>query len=219
MNIAYGGADYSPNLSTVTIGPSRALRLNNSPYVVDDLTEAARTGTAAEKLAFLRDYHETLCGEYAKRRRQFVVLYFRWIDDLVAAARPALEQRAANYGGLFAWQDYAFSALRPLPQAHLPAGDARISTDVAFWTGERLVAVDIAGETRGATWAARCQRLQDTGVQIVEIPVLTLVKADPVALNDLLPAGIAAFWQSETMPSSPFKSAALGDIVSEEPEF
>jgi hypothetical protein len=30
---------------------------------------------------------------------------------------------------------------------------------------------------------------------------------------------LAAFWQSETMPSSPFKATALGDIVAGEPEF
>jgi hypothetical protein len=217
--VPYGSSDYAPTIASVTVEPGQPLQLNNSRYDVDDLPEKVRSGTVAERLAFLRDYHQELCGTYAKRARQFVTLYFRFIDMILAAEQPALEKKAAGFGGLFTWQDYAFSALRPLPQAHLPVGDSRSRVDFAFWTGKQVVAVDIAGDTRGPGWAERCQRLAAAGVLILEAPISLLVKSDPAALRSLLPAELSTFWQNEALPSSPFKAAALGDIVGGEPEF
>jgi hypothetical protein len=217
--VAYGSSEYAPTIPSVTVAAGQPLRFNNSRYDVGDLTEKARTGTVAERLAFLRDYHEELCGTYAKRPRQFVALYFRWIDMVLAADRPALEKKTASFGGLFAWQDYAFSALRPLPQAFLPVGDGHPKADFAFWTGTRLIALDIAGDTRGPGWIERNQRLVAANVLAIELPVSIFVKNDPAALRALLPPELASFWQSEAMPSSPFKAAALGDIVAGEPEF
>jgi hypothetical protein len=217
--VAYGSSDYAPTLAAETLKAGQPLRFNNSRYDVDELTEKARTGTVTERLDFLRDYHETLCGTYAKRPRQFVALYFRLIDTILAADRPALEKKAAGFGGLFTWQDYAFSALRPLPQAFLPVGDSHPKTDFAFWTGKQVVVIDIAGDTRGPGWIERCRRLNDAGMLTIEPPISIFVKNDPAALRDLLQPEFSTFWQSEAMPSSPFKATALGDIVAGEPEF
>jgi hypothetical protein len=217
--VPYGSGEYTPGLPSIALSLGQPLRLNNSRYDVDELPEKARSGTVAERLAFLRDYHEELCGLYAKRPRQFVALYFRFIDMIVAAEQPVLEKKAAGFGGLFAWQDYAFSALRPLPQAHLHIGDARLRADFAFWTGKQIIAIDIAGDTRGPGWAERCRRLTDAGVRTIEMPVSVFVGNDARALHDLLPPEFSTFWRSEAMPSSPFKAAALGDIVAGEPEF
>jgi len=221
LRIPYGVSEYSPGSRTLeaAVATPLSLRLNNSRYEIDELPEAARSGTVAERLAYLRDYHEELCGDYARRPRQFIALYFRLIDAVMAATRPALEEKAARFGGLFGWQDYAFSALRPLPRAHVPTDGGFERADFAFWTGPRLVVIDLAGETRGPSWSERCRRLETAGASLIELPTTALVGDDPQKLQDFLPPEIAVACLQESMPSAPFKTAPLGEIVSEEPEF
>ncbi len=219
VRIAYGAQSYAPGLNAVFAVSGQPLRLNNSPYQFDELTIVPRAGTPAERLAFLRDYHVELCDAYARSQRRFVELYFQFIGRVIADARPELEQRAATFGGLFSWEDFAFSALRPLPQAHLPLGREPVRADFAFWTGERLIAVDIEAGTRSAAWAERHRALTNAGVQTIDIPAAALFKTDPATLRDLLTPEFVTFWQTETIPASPFKPTSLGEIASEEPGF
>ncbi len=223
--IPYGTAEWRPE----TRGPQIAietdardpLRLNDGPYDFAELPPAAGTGTVAERLAILRDHLTEFCDQWAKRPRQFVALYFRFIDHVIAADRAAIDTHVAKFAGLFTADDYAFSALRPLPRAHLPvAGDAHVRVDFAFWTGERLVAVDIAGdEARGSAWEGRARQLEAAGIQRTEIPSAAIAKDDPDVLRKALPPEFAAFWRSEPLPSSPFRGTALGEIEIGEPDF
>lgn len=223
--IPYGTANWAPE----SAGPSVAidtdardpLRLNDGPYEFAELPPLAGTGSVAERLAILRDHLTGLCDMWAKRPRQFVALYFKFVESVIAADRGALEAHVRRFGGLFAADDYVFSALRPLPRAHLPvAADQRVRVDFAFWTGDRLVAVDIPGDdARGTAWTARGQSLDAVGVQRLEIPAAAITREDPAALGALLPPEFAAFWRGEPIPSSPFKAAALGDIVPGTPDF
>ena len=223
--IPYGTAEWRPdaNVPQVAIdtGARDPLRLNDGPYDFAELPPVAGTGSVAERLAILRDHLTEFCDQWAKRPRQFVALYFRFIDGVIAADRPAIEAHVKKFGGLFTADDYAFSALRPLPRAHLPvAGDARVRVDFAFWTGARVVAVDIAGdEARGSAWQERAMLLEAAGVQRIEIPSAAVAKDDPMVLRAALPPEFTAFWRSEPLPSSPFRTASLGDIVAGEPEF
>ena len=223
--IPYGTAEWRPEAR----GPEIAietdahdpLRLNDGPSDFAELPPAAGTGTVAERLAILRDHLTEFCDQWAKRPRQFVGLYFRFIDGVIAADGAAIDAHVAKFAGLFTAEDYAFSALRPLPRAHLPvAGDTRVRVDFAFWTGERLVAVDIAGdEARGSAWEERARQLEAAGIQRIEIPSAAVAKDDPDVLRAALPPEFAAFWRSEPLPSSPFKAMSLGDIVIGDPEF
>ena len=223
--IAYGTAEWRPEARGAQVAIDTEardpLRLNDGPYDFAELPPAAGTGTVAERLAILRDHLAEFCDQWAKRPRQFVALYFRFIDGVIAADRAAIGAHVKKFGGLFTADDYAFSALRPLPRAHLPvAGDTHVRVDFAFWTGERLVAVDIAGdEARGSAWQDRAQRLEGAGVQRVEIPSAAIAKDDPDVLRAALPTEFATFWRGEPLPSSPFRATSLGDIVAGEPEF
>ncbi len=225
MIIPYGTNDWRPdsNAPRVEIDAAArdALRLNHGPYEFTDLPEKAGSGTAAERMAILRDHITGFCDAFAKRPRQFVALYFRFIDAVIAADRGEIEARVKPFGGLFTADDYAFSALLPLPRAHLPVtGDQRLRADFAFWTGERLVAVDIPGDdARGSAWEARRAKLDGAGIQRIEIPAAEIAKDDPAVVRAALPAEFAGFWRAEKMPSSPFKASALGDITAGEPEF
>lgn len=223
--IPYGTAEWRPETKAAQVAIETdardPLRLNDGRYDFAELPPAAGTGTVAERLAILRDHLTEFCDLWAKRPRQFVALYFRFIDGMIAADRTVIDAHLARFGGLFTADDYAFSALRPLPRAHVPvAPDKRVRVDFAFWTGERLVAVDITGnEARGPAWDERRRQLDTAGIQRIEIPAAAIARDDPALLNTALPPELAAFWRGEPMPSSPFKATALGDIELREPEF
>ena len=223
--IPYGTAEWRPDAKALQVAIDTEarvpLRLNDGPYDFAELPPAAGTGTVAERMAILCDHLTGFCDQWAKRPRQFVALYFRFIDGVIAADRAAIDAGLARFGGLFTADDYAFSALRPLPRAHLPvAGDQRLRVDFAFWTGERLIAVDITGdEAHGAAWEERRHRLDAGGIQRIEIPAPVIAKDDPAALGKSLPAEFATFWRGEPMPSSPFKATSLGEIELREPDF
>lgn len=225
MLIPYGTAEWRPDSNAPKVEVDAAaqdpLRLNDGPYEFAELPAMAGSGTVAERLAILQGHIAGFCDPFAKRPRQFVALYFKFIDGVIAADRAEIENHLRRFGGLFGVEDYAFSALRPLPRAHVPAGDdRRIRVDFAFWTGERIVAVDITGDdARGAAWDARRQSVDAAGIQRIEISAAEVAKDDQSAVRRHLPPEFAAFWRSEKMPSSPFKAMALGDIVPGTPDF
>lgn len=225
LSISYGTNDWRPesNAPRVEIDPAvkDPLRLNDGPYEFTDLPEKAGSGSAAERMAILRDHIAGFCDAFAKRPRQFVALYFKFIDAVIAADRAEITARLKPFGGLFAADDYAFSALRPLPRAHVVvADDQRLRVDFAFWTGERLVALDVTSDdARGAAWDARRAKLDAAGIQRIEIPAAEVGKDDPAVVRAALPPEFATFWRSERMPSSPFKATTLGDVIQGTPDF
>lgn len=199
----------------------KPLRLNDGPYPFGEIPEGGIGTTSADRLAFLCSHLADLCDLWAKRPRQFVDLYFRFICAQIERDAAEIDQRLVRLGGLFARQDYAFSALRPLPRAHLPvAEDDFVRVDFGFWTGNRFIAVDIVGDdARGAVWGSRRRRLADAGIQAMEVAAAAIARDDPGILGALLPGEFAAFWQAEAMPSSPFKARALDEPRRGVPEF
>lgn len=223
--IPYGTAEWREESNaprvTVDLAGGDPLRLNDGPYEFTELPPLAGSGTSAERMVILRDHLTQFCDQWAKRARQFMTLYFRFVDEVIARDRAAIEAHLGRHGGLFTADDYAFSALRPLPRAHLAWDESqRVRVDFAFWTGARLVAVDVTGdEARGTAWAERARRLDAAGIQRVDIPAVLVAKDDTAELHQALPAEFAGFWRGEPMPSSPFKASALGDFEIREPEF
>ncbi len=60
-------------------------------------------------------------------------------------------------------------------------------------------------------------RLAAAGAQVVSVPAEALVGTTP-DLAPHLPPALTRFCGGETLPSSPFKAASLGDIVDADPE-
>lgn len=198
----------------------RPLRLNSAPYPFAEPPDPIRLAALADRLDFLCDHLLSFCGLWDRLPRLFLELYFRAVATEIAANRPALATRAAAAGGIFDVADWSFSALRPLPQAHLPLPPAEagrpslVRADFAFWTGRALVAIELvgsAGLTRARAAALDAMRQGD--VTIVEVAGAMLQRDGECGLAAALPAPFHRFWEGEALPSSPFGRAVLDDIL------
>ena len=190
------------------------LRLADGPYPFDEPPDLIRLATRAERLDCLKQHLQSLCPLWDKLARRFLDAYFAWIDATVAAGTAELQALADRAGGLFAPADWSFAALRPLPQAHLPADDgAPVRADLAFWTGTSLVAIEMLG-----TMSPRKQRREElarlaaAGAVLVEIEGAALEREGERLLAQTLPPAFAHFWRGVALPSSPFGPAALDEI-------
>lgn len=123
-----------PRLPAVELGPA-PLRLNSEP-VPAAVLESAGEGHAA-RVAALTAWLQSLAGDYAVARRRFVAGYMAFLAAELERHRAALADGLARYDGLYAPEDWIWSALRPLPRAWLDG--ERI--DVAFWDGSAVIAV------------------------------------------------------------------------------
>ncbi len=197
---------------SVSIGRAQRmpLRLWHGPYPFAEPPDLNRLKGTAERLAFLKEHLKSLCGLWTRPPLDFLEAYFRWIDSALESGRAELEALAAKGGGLFQPRDWSFAAFRPLPLAHLPvAADRSVRTDFAFWTGDRLAAIELIGEsTMRRQRREELDALRQAGVDVVEIPVARLAGD----LAALLPESFARFWAGVELPKSPFGPAALAEI-------
>jgi len=174
-----------PRLRCVEVGAA-PLRLNSESVPADAMPLA--TGDHAARVAAAVGWLEAQCGDYAPLRRQFITTYFRVLAARVEARREELAARLKPYDGLYAPEDYLWSALRPLPRGWVPVGDGYLPADVVFWDGERATAIEL-----GARDTERHRALLAAGVAAHRIEPTTLP-------DELLP--MPPF---ETLPSSPFR--------------
>lgn len=211
----------SYRLPSVTIEPARAMRLNSGGLVFGDPPPLTTMPTVADQLDFLSAHFQHHCGLWAKYARLFVERYFAFIQDEIASHEAELKDRLERFGSLYEIDHWAFSALRPLPRAHLTVAGSRtglpsqnlLRTDFAFWTGTVFIAIDlVGGATRGQAEAQWRDRLERAGVQVLEIPHEVLSGTDREAFATFLPQGLQAFWRDEALPTGPFRSDA-GPLV------
>jgi len=194
----------------------RPIRINNGP--VQFILERARedlSGVDAQ-FALLRANLVRVCGDWQAPARDFLNRYFADVEAEIEAARATLEDWARPFAGLFEPRHWMFSALMPLPRAHIhlprrPGGfevedDDLVRVDFAFWTGERLVAVVI---DTGATLLPRQRRVRER-LEAADLDLVTLGKSEIAADGSLLARlgeRFRDFWQDEPLPSGPFKGA------------
>lgn len=157
------------------------LRLNTEPLPPDVLVAAPdHAARVAAAIGWLHD----LCGDYAPPRCQFITAYFDLIAAHIAEHRTELAAALARYDGLYAPEDWLWSALRPLPRAWLPAGDRLLPADIAFWDGTRALAFERDTQRQSA--------LRDAGIALINS-------------IDQLPDSFRLFWRNQTLPMSPFR--------------
>ena len=215
LRIAYGRAnegDAGPEQSLTT---GTKLRLSDRPYPFAEPPDLVRAVTVEDRLALLHEHLRSLSGPWDRLAALFLDCYFEWIASAIDAADAELRAMAASVGGLFQPSDWSFSALRPLPQAHLPAGDgARARADFAFWTGNSFIALDLQGSA-----APRKQRREElsrlaaAGTALIAVPGVVLQQERANLLARVLPSDMLRFWADVRLPAGPFGPDALDDFA------
>jgi hypothetical protein len=191
-----------PRLRCVVVGDDR-LRLNSEPVPADAMPLAV--GDHAARVAAAIDWLVSLCGDYAPLQRQFIASYFGFIAAHLDAHRAELVERAEPYDGLYAPDDWLWSALRPLPRGWVPVHGGLLPADMVFWDGSRAVAVELSvRETE------REKAMRAAGVLVCRIAP-ELLTGDAIRLSEILPDTFQRFWRDRTLPSSPFRRAVPND--------
>ena len=151
-------------------------------------------GDHAARVVAAIDWLTDLCGDYAPLRRQFIAAYFSVIATQLEAHRLDLVEQMNRYDGLYAPEDFLWSALMPLPRGWVPVVDELLPADVVFWDGMQPIAIEIASRR-----TARQSALDAAGVLVLRIEPGTM------DVGPCLPDSFQHFWQGQILPSSPFR--------------
>lgn len=203
---------------TVTPGETPALRLNTDVGLRFPPDRLAKLPDQEKKLDYLRFEILGALDLFAQYQRRFLERYFQFITARCRDAAAELSAAVAWSGGLFAAEDYVFSALWPLPDVRITRAsgddDALGDFDFAFWTGGRVIGVTLTGGAAQPSSAAR----SDTAGDFL-LPVTIAAKDlqdDPALFSEpRFPAELVSFWIGETVPSSPFRPVGLTDMQAE----
>jgi len=183
-----------PRLPGVALNAA-PLRLNAEPLPVEQV--AAGQGGHAARMAAAEAWLVAACGSYAPLRQRFVAFWLRFAAAHVASHQGELVERLRRFDGLYAPEDFVWSALRPLPRALLPVPDGVVPVDAAFWDGTRIVAVLLGS----------APDISAPGVTACRLSAAELERDPETVVTERLPAGFLRFWQSETLPVTPFRRA------------
>jgi hypothetical protein len=203
--IPYGRIEAGDAGPEQSVAPGAKLRLSHGPYPFAEPPDLVRATSVEDQLDLVREHLASLCGPWDRLAGLFLDAYFEWIAASIEGAASDLRASAARLGGLFAPRDWSFAALRPLPQAHLPAGEGSVRADFAFWSGASFIALDLQGSS-----APRRQRkeelarLASAGTALVAVPGAALQQERAGLLARILPAEMQRFWTDVALPSGPF---------------
>lgn len=204
-----------PGAPHVTIDRKEAvpLRLNSIVHAFTRPPVAQNLAHATTQLTFLQDHITNLCGDWNKPQRLFVSRYFDALRNHVLAAKDKLEKKLSGLEGLCELEHWCFSALMPLPRAHLCVAPADFTiTDFAFWDGQKITAVFVnSGNTLMPKERRTREQLTASGIEILLVPASLLRDPDDLALLHHLGSPFKQFWKSEAYPSSPFRGMGLAD--------
>jgi hypothetical protein len=190
---AIGADDPRLPAAPIDVGP---LRLNTEPVPPAAMLEEASDHAA--RVAAVINWLAGQCGDYAPLRRRFIIAYFAVLATQIDTHRTALAADLAGYDGLYAPDDWLWSALRPLPRAWLAGSGGPIPAEIAFWDGTQPLAIELSVHD-----TSRQAALAEAGVTVLRIPPDAV--ADPAALGGLLPAPFHIFWRGQNLPASPFR--------------
>ncbi len=193
-----------PRLRCAVVGDDK-LRLNSEPVPQDAMPLAI--GDHAARVAAATNWLEGLCGDYAPVRRKFIGCYFNFIAGHLQAHRAELAERMKPYDGLYAPEDWLWSALCPLPRGWVPLHDQLLLADIVFWDGEQFVAIELSSRE-----IDRQKALHATGGVVLRIDPSVLV-GDPMLMGGMLPNSFQCYWDGQVLPSSPFRRSIPAGVI------
>ena len=115
------------------------LRLNSEPLPPDAWDAGAVDHVS--RMAAVRTWLLAGCGDYNEPLRRGVGHYLDAIAAHVEQHRQELAADLARFHGLYQVEDWCWSALRPLPRAWWRQNDTWVRADLAFWTGDAIIAI------------------------------------------------------------------------------
>ena len=207
---------------TVVAAPDGALRLDGR--LGESRAAPEPESPDADQLANLCRALGRHCDPWRRGPRRFLECYFDFVARHVESHRAALIDRLERFSDLFQYRDWVYSALMPLPQAHLHAPESGapfgpetlVRVDFAFWTGTAAIAIEIPGkDTRSLATDRRHDRLRRAGAVMVELADEVLEAANAAEFEAALPEDLRLFWRDRALPSGPLKPAAL-DVEAED---
>lgn len=209
-------------LAYVDRSNARALRLRDFKSVVPGAWEDEMDSLAA--LAVIQTHLCNKCEVATDSERQFLDLYFEYCRECITPpgymqrVYAKKEEQPVPYNDV----DWVFEAMMPLPQAHLYQSDPladefhfapnrMMKVDFAFWTGKRLVAVEIDGSSHSGSDAhiQKDRLLQRSGVHVIHILNQEISKHGMKVIRRLLPTEITQFWKA---PEEKYRTNPLCDI-------
>jgi very-short-patch-repair endonuclease len=209
-------------LAHVDRSKARALRLRDFKTVMPGAWEDEMDSHAA--LSLIQQHLRDKCELATESEKRFLDLYFDYcrecvaVPDYIQRLYKKMEERPAPYNDA----DWVFEAMMPLPQAHLYQNDPleddfhfapnrMMKVDFAFWTGKRLVAVEIDGSSHSGSEAhvQKDRLLQRSGVHVIHILNNEIAKHGMKVIRRLLPAEITQFWKA---PEEKYRINPLCDI-------
>ena len=205
--------------ATINKATRRPLRLNSEALNAAPNSNAPQ---GAAPLNRIKDRLKSFCRPWDRLSLQFLDGYFEHIANMLRVHQGAITTKLAPFLGLYAVEDWAFSAPKPLPRAHLYASrntgrtrwdmDDFVQVDFAFWLGDRMVAVLSQPEVLTPGRAGeRLARLEQTGVTVVHFNAENLAR-NPTALFHHVIGDFGALLESAgTVPIGPFRPQGLGD--------
>lgn len=157
----------------------------------------------------IRDHLRDKCELGTDYERKFIDLYFEYCIDETTAPPYLSKRDPKDRNAPYDDEAWVFEALLPLPQAHLyqanPFEDhfsfvpsRMMKVDFAFWTGKRLIAVEIDGGSHIGSEAhvEKDRLLQRAGVHVVHILNSEITKYGKKVVGRLLPQELTRFWRS-----------------------
>jgi hypothetical protein len=198
----------------LTPGETPALRLNTDVGLRFQSDQLAKLPGNAEKLDYLKFEILGALDQFAQYQKAFLIRYFAFISARCQEAAPALSRTLDWSGRLFSPDDFAFSALWPLPDARVTQTDESGETvlgdfDFAFWTGRRAIGIRIAG---GAAGTALGLKTAPGPVLPVTLAGGDLQSGEVLFVAPRFPDEFLSFWIGERVPCSPFRPVGLTDI-------
>ena len=193
------------------------LRLNNHHYNLRGQISMESINNTNAQFDYLCEHLKLFCGVWEKSQKGFLDCYFDFVSKQVIENRTKLERKLVDFGQLYNYRHWLFSALLPLPQAHINTSislnmssynsESMKLVDFCFWNGEQIFAIVLADDGHTSQKVIqRNQSLRDAGVVVIELSKKFLRDANSNILGGkLLPSTFRHFWDKELIPSGAVK--------------
>lgn len=198
------------NRYAVISSSTRDIRLSSPGWMHIDLNQRLALVTSEELFVVCRERLLKNTPPFSGPTRLFLNHYLEFVKDEVASKRQTLIPFQPETE-VFTYQDFAFSAWLPLPEARilLPPdfdddGPAFAEVNLAFWQRGRIVAILIEGT--GTPVKSRRRKLDFLRKNH---PYLELVRVQKDQLRsgafpiDRFPESFARFWEGVDLPIGP----------------